>query len=542
MENGKRQVWKRAALWKAALREGPGETPGPAGMALLADLQKLWLARRMERARAMAALEPPFQSPVERATRPLEMLWEWWPEWRTGGPGETDIGHWRGLHESAVHMQTVLAGRPDARNLYPAGVQMAATLLHVLFHATADGDAHAFALAFETLLAAPSDGPVGEDGSTAWCGSPAFAWFPDPALSREASFPAARERALRVLLHLGLQAGIADAAWRAACFLWKKPENEVESSGFRFRSHGNVRHDPRTELVLRAARSGCPDAMPPADSFLETRAETDDPFLADGERFRRRAWRSTRAWRRCGPLSDPWSATVAAAERWARTGSEEGQLWFLHESRAWKRIGENRWLRFRPAEEETEGRPFRSEILRVAEGTGHPVARYFALCNGHDRLPLPRGPALDDFTALCRAGEPLALASLARSVLGDAWPGDAYGPWRLAPDPFGADDPAAFADRIFRERATAGDAIGCFYLGQLAWKEAFDRLEAIRARRSDGTETRLRFLDRDRRFLEVPCGEADRWFRRGAALGGRGARECERTLAWRSAAVRGVPV
>ena len=37
----------------------------------------------------------------------------------------------------------------------------------------------------------------------------------------------------------------------------------------------------------------------------------------------------------------------------------------------------------------------------------------------------------------------------------------------------------------------------------------------------------------DRRFLELPCEEADLWFRRGVALGGRGARECERTLAWR---------
>lgn len=40
----------------------------------------------------------------------------------------------------------------------------------------------------------------------------------------------------------------------------------------------------------------------------------------------------------------------------------------------------------------------------------------------------------------------------------------------------------------------------------------------------------------DRRFLEPPCEEADLRFRRGAALGGRGARECERTLAWREKA------
>lgn len=35
----------RAKLWKAALGEEPGETPGPAGRALLADLRKLWLTR-----------------------------------------------------------------------------------------------------------------------------------------------------------------------------------------------------------------------------------------------------------------------------------------------------------------------------------------------------------------------------------------------------------------------------------------------------------------------------------------------------------------
>ncbi len=527
---------KRAALWKAALREGPGETPGPAGMALLADLRKLWLAREEEQMRAMVE-QPPFRLPVDLAARPLDALWAWWPEWSgNDAPGAIALGHWRGLHAAAVHMQTVLSGRPDARNLYPAGIQMAATLLPALFQATAQGDAHAFALALETLLVEPPGGEVGENESTAWCGSPVFARFPEQESPLWEPFPVAHTRAVKDLLHLGLRAGIADAAWRAACFLWKKPADKVESFGFRFRSRGNVRHDPRTELVLRAARSGCPDAMPPADSFLETRAETDDPFLADGERFRRRAWRLTRAWRRCGPLSYPSSFVAAEAERWARTGSEEGQLWFLHESRVCKRVRGNRWLWFRPVEEETEGRPFRSEILRVAEETGNPVARYFALCNGHDRLPLPRGLALDDFTALCRAGEPLALASLARGVLGDAWPGDAYGPWRLAPNPFGADDPAAFAERIFRERAVAGDAIGCFYLGQLAWKKAFDRFEAIRARRSGGTETRLRFLDRGRHFLELPCDEADRWFRRGAALGGRGARECERTLAWRAAA------
>ena len=72
----------------------------------------------------------------------------------------------------------------------------------------------------------------------------------------------------------------------------------------------------------------------------------------------------------------------------------------------------------------------------------------------------------------------------------------------------------------------------------MAWKRAFDRIEAARARRG-APEDRLRFLDRDLRFLELPCEEADRWFRRGAALGGDGAEECARTLAWHEAAARG---
>ena len=148
--------------------------------------------------------------------------------------------------------------------------------------------------------------------------------------------------------------------------------------------------------------------------------------------------------------------------------------------------------------------------------------------------PSPPGPSLDDFASLCRSGEPLALASLARAVLGGDWRGDAYGPWRIAPNPFGVKDVPAFSEDVFRAVAANGGAWGCFYLGQMAWKRSFDRSEAIRARR--GTpEIRLRYLDRDRLFLEVPCEEADRWFRRGSALGGPGARECERTLAWRAA-------
>ena len=60
----------RVALWKAALREGPGEAPGPAGRALLAALRKLWLAREAEQRRAMR--EPPFAIPDTLAVRPLE--------------------------------------------------------------------------------------------------------------------------------------------------------------------------------------------------------------------------------------------------------------------------------------------------------------------------------------------------------------------------------------------------------------------------------------------------------------------------------------
>lgn len=67
----------RVALWKAALGEGPGETPGPAGRALLADLRKLWLTREEEQRRAMR--EPPFPLPVDLAARPLSALWGWWP-------------------------------------------------------------------------------------------------------------------------------------------------------------------------------------------------------------------------------------------------------------------------------------------------------------------------------------------------------------------------------------------------------------------------------------------------------------------------------
>lgn len=204
-----------------------------------------------------------------------------------------------------------------------------------------------------------------------------------------------------------------------------------------------------------------------------------------------------------------------------------------------------KWIcAFSPEEAERAGRPFRAELARVAQETGDPVARYFALHVGHNRLPLPAGPARDEFKRLCREGAPLALASLARAVLGGEWRGDACGPWRPVPiwseDETENERPSAFAKTTFRELAESGDALGCFYLGQTAWKRASDRLDEARRRRG-GPETRLRYLDRDRRFLEVPCEEADRWFRRGASLGGPGARECERTLAWREAA-RGVLV
>ena len=49
-----------------------------------------------------------------------------------------------------------------------------------------------------------------------------------------------------------------------------------------------------------------------------------------------------------------------------------------------------------------------------------------------------------------------------------------------------------------------------------------------RARRGAGTRRAPL-----RGTVESPGGTADHWFRRGAALGGRGTRECERTLAWR---------
>ena len=536
----------RVALWKAALREGPGETPGPAGRALLADLRKLWLTREAEQTRAMR--ESPFPLPVDLAVRPLDALWAWWPEGRGGddGPNEIALGHWRGLHDAALRARERLKRErvdpvscEDFRSLYPAGIQMAATLLPALFHATAQGDAHAFALAFETLVAA--DAWVGDDDemSIAWCGSGGLIRPPDPEDPRDDGFAGIRRRALSTLFHLGLRAGIAEAAWNAMRMLWTNP-GDAEASGFRFRrNRGGFLHPPWAGLAFRAADGGCPDAMPAADSFREARAEDGDRFLSEAERCRRKIRRLSRAWRRIGPLAGGEPSFFSVAEEWARTGDEEGKLWFLHERQARERTA-GKWIRaFSPEEAERAGRPFRAELARVAQETGDPVARYFALHVGHNRLPLPAGPARDEFKRLCREGAPLALASLARAVLGGEWRGDACGPWRPAPvwseDETENERPSAFAKTTFRELAESGDAFGCFYLGQIAWKRAFDRLDAIRARRSGGTETRLRFLDRDRLFLEVPCEEADRWFRRGSALGGRGARECGRTLAWRAA-------
>ena len=62
---GDNPVEKRAELWKAALGEGPGETPGPAGRALLADLRKLWLTREEERG------APPAAAAADVGTSPL---------------------------------------------------------------------------------------------------------------------------------------------------------------------------------------------------------------------------------------------------------------------------------------------------------------------------------------------------------------------------------------------------------------------------------------------------------------------------------------
>ncbi len=543
MENETERTTKRAAvrarvaLWKAALGEGPGEAPGPAGRALLADLRKLWLTREAEQTRAMR--EPPFPLPVDLAAQPLAALWGWWPEWRGGddGPDDVSIGHWRGMHDAAVHARVALFGRPDGLDLYPVAVQMAATLLPALFHATAQGDAHAFALALETL-SMPNPGYIELDGPTAWFGSRDVSPLFDPERETDQLEESLR-RARASLFRLGLRAGIAEAAWNAMRMLWTNP-GDAEASGFRFRrNRGGFLHPPWAGLAFRAADGGCPDAMPAADSFREARAEDGDRFLSEAERCRRKIRRLSRAWRRIGPLAGGEPSFFSVAEEWARTEDEEGKLWFLHERQARERTA-GKWIRaFSPEEAERAGRPFRAELARVAQETGDPVARYFALHVGHNRLPLPAGPARDEFKRLCREGAPLALASLARAVLGGEWRGDACGPWRPAPvwseDETENERPSAFAKTTFRELAESGDAFGCFYLGQIAWKRAFDRLDAIRARRSGGTETRLRFLDRDRLFLEVPCEEADRWFRRGSALGGPGARECERTLAWRAA-------
>ena len=453
----------RVALWKAALREGPGETPGPAGRALLADLRKLWLAREEEQAQAMR--EPPFPLPVDLAVRPLDALWTWWPEGRGGddGPDEIALGHWRGLHDAALRarerldrigLDPVSCDRPDLRTLYPAGLQMAGTLLPALFHATAQGDAHAFALAFETLLVEPPGAFVGEDESIAWCGSPAFARFPEPWSSREESFSSAHECALKALFHLGLRAEIADAAWRIACLFWNEDRRFAETFGF---APGPRSPHCLNGLVLRAADAGCPEAIPAAVSLRDSIADASFQFLSAEERLHRRTLRSWRAWMFVGPL--------------LHRGSRRATI-------------ENAW---------TEEK---------------------------------------DVAARARSGEPYALASLGRAALGGDWRGDAFGLWRPAPP--SAEDAAA-AEAVFREQAVTGDATGCFYLGQIAWKRAFDRFKAARRRNGNGTETRLRFLDRDRRFLELPSGEADRWFRLGATLGGPGARECERTLAWRAA-------
>lgn len=426
---------------------------------------------------------------------------------------------------------------------YPEAVQEASLRLPALFASTAKGDFHAFALALQSLelLRDLSSFPCSGLDETVW-GVVALigcdlddADFESDTCENTASWRRAVDAAADRLLGLGMKTGVGEAFWRKAI---------QEATGLDFFSAG---WSPDAERLLKRLETAvdldCPDAMPAADSFREWRAlEKESEFLAPEERCRRIAAIASRGWRFAGPLAGGVPSPFVLGpflDGWARTGDEEGVAWMLHERiSTWKRDADGLWRRQDSATTVRAAQPFRAELARAAVESGHPVARYFALYNEYDRLPLPFGPSLDEFVSLCRAGEPLALASLARAVLGGDWRGDAYGLWRIAPDPLGVKDLAAFAEGVFRKLAAAGDAFGCFYLGQIAWKRAFDRLEAIRARRSGGTETRLRFLDRDRLFLEVPCEEADRWFRRGAALGGRGARECESTLAWRAAGRR----
>jgi len=428
---------------------------------------------------------------------------------------------------------------------YPDAVQEASLRLPALFASTAKGDFHAFALALQSLelLRALSSFPCSGLDETVW-GVVALigcdlddADFESDTRENTESWRKAVDAATGELLRLGMGAGIGEAFWRKA--IQEAASLDVCSGGW----------SPDAERLLKRLETAvdldCPDAIPAADSFREWRAlEKESAFLAPEERCRRIAAIAVRAWRFVGPLAgDDPSPPGPFLDDWARTGDEEGVAWLLHESMStWKRDEDGFWHRQDRATEIRTAQPFRAELARAAVASGHPVARYFALYGEYDRLPLPAGPARDEFKRLCREGAPLALASLARAVLGGEWRGDACGPWRPAPvwseDETENERPSAFAKTTFRELAESGDAFGCFYLGQIAWKRAFDRLEAIRARRSGGTETRLRFLDRDRRFLEVPCEEADRWFRRGAALGGRGARECGRTLAWRAAGRR----
>lgn len=391
-------------------------------------------------------------------------------------------------------------------NENPPAIRTVPTRIAELFDATMQGDASAFAFALETLRAP--------------CG-------PGPDFG---------------LLGAGIRAGLGVAMWRTAAALGTDPDDVREDDYrcfLRRRKRRGRARNPAERLVVRAAEAGWAEAMPAADTIRAERAlrSNEAAFLSPAERGRRRMRLRIRAWRFVGPLAgDDPSPPGPFLDDWARTGDEEGVAWLLHESMSpWKRDEDGFWHRQDRATEIRTAQPFRAELARAAVASGHPVARYFALYGEYDRLPLPFGPPLDEFAALCRAGEPLALASLARAVLGGDWRGDAYGPWRIAPNPLGVKDVPAFAEDVFRVVAANGGAWGCFYLGQMAWKRSFDRSEAIRARR--GTpEIRLRYLDRDLRFLELPCDEADRWLRRGAAIGGPGAEECERTFAWREKA------
>lgn len=105
-------------------------------------LRRLWLARGDELRRGRAIDLPSIFIPEMVGMGPLYQLWDWWPECDGGGddngPDKNEIGHWRVLHAAAVNAQVRLFGRPDARNIYPAAVQMAATLLPAPFLSPAE--------------------------------------------------------------------------------------------------------------------------------------------------------------------------------------------------------------------------------------------------------------------------------------------------------------------------------------------------------------------------------------------------------------------